>query len=95
MTEVEELFRKFSYADTTASQNVDPNQIMTKQEVHDFGVEIIENYSQQEGFEIVSVSKLLNQNPQIVLKKSGELFFVMVKTGPADVSYKNYDKDLA
>lgn len=70
MTEAEEeMFRKFREAEIKAGQNVDPNEIMTLQEVHEFGIEIIETYSKEEGFEIVAVSNFLHENPQIVLKK--------------------------
>jgi hypothetical protein len=96
MTEAEEeMFRKFREAEIKAGQNVDPNEIMTLQEVHEFGIEIIENYSKEEGFEIVAVSNFLHENPQIVLKKDEQLYFVIVKTGPANGTHLTYDKDIA
>jgi hypothetical protein len=78
-----------------AGQNAEPKNIMTEQEVHEFGIEIICKYAQQEGYEIEADSTELNENPQIVLKKNGQLYFVIVKTGPADGTHLTYDKDLA
>jgi hypothetical protein len=95
MTDQEEMFRKFREAEMRAGQNVDPKNIMTEQEVHEFGIDVIYKYAQQEGYEIVAGSTELNQHPQLVLKKNGQLYFVMVKTGPGDGTHLTYDKDLA
>jgi len=95
MTDQEEMFRKIREAEMRAGQNVDPKNIMTEQEVHEFGINVICKYAQQEGYEIVTGSTELNQNLQLILKKNGQLFFVMVKTGPADGTHLTYDKDLA
>lgn len=95
MTDQEEMFRKFREAEMRAGQNVDPKNIMTEQEVHELGIDVIYKYTQQEGYEIVAGSTELNQHPQLVLKKNGQLYFVMVKTGPGDGTHLTYDKDLA
>jgi hypothetical protein len=95
MSDKEEMFRKFREAEMRAGQNVDPKNIMTEQEVHEFGIDVIYKYAQQEGYEIVAGSTELNENPQLVLKKDGQLYFVMVKTGPGDGTHLTYDKDLA
>ena len=95
MSDKEEMFRKFREAEMRAGQNVDPKNIMTEQEVHEFGIDVIYKYAQQAGYEIVAGSTELNENPQLVLKKDGQLYFVMVKTGPGDGTHLTYDKDLA
>lgn len=95
MSNQEEMFRKFREAEMRAGQNVDPKDLMTEQEVHEFGIDVIYKYAQQEGYEIVAGSTELNENPQLVLKKNGQLYFVMVKTGPGDGTHLTYDKDLA
>ena len=95
MTEQEEMFRKFREAEIKAGQNADPKNIMTEQEVHEFGIDVIHKYALQEDYEIMDGSTKLNQNPQLVLKKNGQLYFVMVKTGPGDGTHLTYDKDLA
>jgi hypothetical protein len=95
MSNQEEMFRKFREAEMRAGQNVDPKDVMTEQEVHEFGIDVIYKYAQQEGYEIVAGSTELNENPQLVLKKNGQLYFVMVKTGPGDGTHLTYDKDLA
>lgn len=95
MSDQEDIFRKFAEAEKRAGENVNPNDLLTKQEIHEFGIDIIYKYSQQEGYEIVDGTTDLNLNPQLVLKKNGQLYFVMVKTGPADGTHLTYDKDLA
>ncbi len=95
MTEQEEMFRNFREAEMKAGQNVDPKNIMTDQEVHEYGIDIIYKYAQKENYEILAGSTDINQNPQLVLKKTGQLYFVMVKTGPAEGTHMTYDKDLA
>jgi hypothetical protein len=95
MSDQEEMFRKFREADMRAGQNVDPKDVMTEQEVHEFGIEIIYKYAQQEGYEMVAGSPELNKNPQLVIKKNEQLYFVMVKTGPGDGTHLTYDKHLA
>lgn len=54
-----------------AGQNVDPKNIMSEQEVHEFGIDVIYKFAQQEGYEIVAGSIALNQIPQLVVKKNG------------------------
>lgn len=95
MSDQEDIFRKFAEAEKRAGENVNPNDLLTKQEIHEFGIDIIYKYSQQEGYEVVDGTTELNLNPQLVLKKNGQLYFVMVKTGPADGTHLTYDKDLA
>jgi len=68
---------------------------LTKQEIHEFGIDIIYKYAQKEGYEVVDGTTDLNLNPQLILKKNGQLYFVMVKTGPADGTHLTYDRDLA
>lgn len=94
MSDQEEIFRKFAEAEKRAGENVNPNDLLTKQEIHKFGIDIIYKYAQQEGYEIVDSTTDINQNPQLVIKKNGQLYFVMVKTGPADGTHLTYDKDL-
>lgn len=95
MSDQEDIFRKFAEAEKRAGENVNPNDLLTKQEIHEFGIDIIYKYSQQEGYEIVDGTTDLNLNPQLVLKKNGQLYFAMVKTGPADGTHLTYDKELA
>ena len=95
MTEQDDIFRKFAEAEKRAGQNVDPKDLLTKQEIHEFGIDIIYKYAQKEGYEVVDGTTDLNLNPQLILKKNGQLYFVMVKTGPADGTHLTYDRDLA
>jgi|GEM_PF-3421096 len=95
MTEQDDIFGKFAEAEKRAGQNVDPKDLLTKQEIHEFGIDIIYKYAQKEGYEVVDGTTDLNLNPQLILKKNGQLYFVMVKTGPADGTHLTYDRDLA
>jgi len=95
MSDQDDIFRKFAEAEKRAGQNVDPKDLLTKQEIHEFGIDIIYKYAQKEGYEVVDGTTDLNQNPQLILKKNGQLYFVMVKTSPADGTHLSYDRDLA
>ncbi len=95
MSDQAELFKKFREAEMKAGQNINPKELMSKQEIHGLGIDIIAKYAKQEGFEIVDGTTDLNLNPQLVLKKNGQLYFVIVKTGPGDGTHLIYDKDLA
>lgn len=95
MSEQDDVFSKFAEAEKRAGQNVDPKDLLTKQEIHEFGIDIIYKYAQKEGYEVVDGTTDLNLNPQLILKKNGQLYFVMVKTGPADGTHLTYDRDLA
>jgi hypothetical protein len=95
MSDQDDLFKKFAEAENRAGQNVDPKDLLSKQEIHEFGIDIIYKYAQQEGFEVIDGTTDLIQNPQLVLKKNGQLYFVMVKTGSADGTHLTYDRDLA
>ncbi|MBC8489137.1 MAG: hypothetical protein H8D45_24210 [Bacteroidetes bacterium] len=91
----DDLYRKFAEAERRAGQNIDPKNLMTKEEIHEFGIDVIYKYAKQEGYEVINGSTDINQHPQFVLRKNGQIFFVMVKTGPGDGTHLTYDKDLA
>ena len=55
-------------------------ELMTKAEIHDFGVEVVFSYMKREAHEIVAVNTDVLVNPQIVAKKNGQLEFVIVRT---------------
>jgi hypothetical protein len=55
-------------------------ELMTKSEIHDFGIEVVFNYLEKEGHEIVSVNTDPALNPQVVAKKNGQLEFIIVRT---------------
>lgn len=59
------------------------NQLMTAEEIHAFGVEIVYKQLQQDGWVIDSADVYadLRTEPQIVAKKEGELAFFVVRTG--------------
>lgn len=95
MSDQDDVFSRFADAEKRAGQNVDPKDLLTKQEIHEFGIDIIYKYAQKEGYEVVDGTTDLNLNPQLILKKNGQLYFVMVKTGPADGTHLTYDRDLA
>lgn len=95
MSDQDDVFSRFAEAEKRAGQNVDPKDLLTKQEIHEFGIDIIYKFAQKEGYEVVDGTTDLNLNPQLILKKNGQLYFVMVKTGPADGTHLTYDRDLA
>ncbi|OIO16996.1 MAG: hypothetical protein AUJ54_10460 [Ignavibacteria bacterium CG1_02_37_35] len=56
------------------------NEIMTDSEMHEFGIEVVCNQIQKDGFTIDSVNPDKNINPQIVARKDGQLSFIVVRT---------------
>ena len=53
MSDQEDIFKKFAEAEKRADENINPNDLLTKQEIHEFGIDIIYKYTQQEEYEIV------------------------------------------
>ena len=82
----------------TESKNeiiLNPDEIMTLQEIHEFGIDIISNYVEKEGYEIVAGSLNINENPQLVIRKNEILYFVMITTGAGKSNELYYDKNIA
>lgn len=71
------------------------DEIMTLQDIHEFGIDIISNYAEKEGYEIVAGSLNINENPQLVIRKNEILYFVMVSTGAGKSNELYYDKNIA
>jgi len=44
-------------------------EVMNEDDIHDFGIDVVAEYSQKDGFEILSINKDRKCNPQIVAKK--------------------------
>ena len=55
---------------------LNPDEIMTLQEIHEFGIDIISNYVEKEGYKIVACSLNINENPQLVIRKNEVLYLV-------------------
>lgn len=90
-----DIFRKFRDSDNNSGLNVDKKDLLTEQEIHEFGIDIIYKYAQNEGYEILDGSTDIDKHPQIVMKKDDQLYFVMVKTTAGNGSYSEYDKKIA
>lgn len=55
-------------------------EILTKEQIHHFGIEIVYSWMQNEGFEILGVNPAMTVTPQIVARRNGRLCFVVVRT---------------
>ncbi len=55
-------------------------QIMTKEEIHNFGIEMVLNYIKKDGYEIESINDTIGTNPQIIATKDNHLVFIAVRT---------------
>lgn len=71
------------------------SDLLTEEEIHEFGIRIIYDYAKKEGYEILDVEQRIEKLPQLIIRKDGKTFFVMVKTAPADGTHLTYDKDIA
>ena len=59
---------------------METKNVMTREEMHDFGVQIVCEAMLQDGYEILGANPLLAATPQIVARKNGRLCFVVVRT---------------
>ncbi len=67
-------------------------QALTKQELHNLGMNIIGKKLQKMGYEFIAVNSELKKHPQFVLFKKGEpTIFVLVKTTNNLQSPQEYD----
>lgn len=55
-------------------------ELMTPEEIHDFGIEIVTRELRKEGHEIISFNAGLRHNPQIIARINGNLAFIAVRT---------------
>ena len=56
-------------------------QVLTAQELHNLGMNLVGKKLQEMGYEFVAVNSQLKKHPQFVLFKKGEpTIFVLVKT---------------
>ena len=53
---------------------------MTREEIHDFGVQIVYEEMVKQGYEILGANPSPAVTPQIVARKNGKLCFVVVRT---------------
>ena len=54
--------------------------LMTPDEIHDFGIEIVAKDAGKIGYKIISINNRLGHDPQIVAEKNGKTFYVLVRT---------------
>lgn len=54
--------------------------LMSKREILDFSIDIVLQFgTEKDGYEVISVDNKINANPNIVLKKEGKLYYVLVR----------------
>jgi hypothetical protein len=59
---------------------VENKELMTREEIQDFGVQIVYEEMAKDGYEILGANPSLAMTPQIVARKDGRLCFVVVRT---------------
>lgn len=62
------------------SQRVDSKPIMTPEEIHDFGLQIVRSLLEKDGYEIAAVNTDTDKYPSIVGLKGAETAFILVRT---------------
>ena len=65
---------------TAGERFVEKNEMMTREEIQDFGVQIVYEEMARDGYEILGANPSLAMTPQIVARKNGRLCFVVVRT---------------
>ena len=59
---------------------MEQKEMMTREEIQDFGVQIVYEEMARDGYEILGANPSLAMTPQIVARKNGRLCFVVVRT---------------
>ena len=65
---------------TAGERFVEKNEMMTREEIQDFGVQIVYEEMARDGYEILGANPSLAMTPQIVARKNGRLCFVVIRT---------------
>ena len=65
---------------TAGDRFVERNEQLTREEIQDFGVQIVYEEMVRDGYEILGANPSLAMTPQIVARKNGRLCFVVVRT---------------
>ena len=65
---------------TAGDRFVGKNEMMTWEEIQDFGVQIVYEEMARDGYEILGANPSLAMTPQIVARKNGRLCFVVIRT---------------
>jgi hypothetical protein len=59
---------------------VEKKEVMTREEIQNFGVQIVYEEMARDGYEILGANPSLAVTPQIVARKEGRLCFIVVRT---------------
>ena len=65
---------------TAGDRFVERNEQLTREEIQDFGVQIVYEEMVRDGYEILGANPSLAMTPQIVARKNGRLCFIVVRT---------------
>jgi len=65
---------------TAGDRFVERNEQLTREEIQNFGVQIVYEEMVRDGYEILGANPSLAMTPQIVARKNGRLCFVVVRT---------------
>ena len=55
-------------------------QLMTKEEIHEFGLQILSRYLEANAYEIEMMHSNMQMFPHIIAKKNGQLVFIIAAT---------------
>ena len=65
---------------TAGDRFVERNEQLTREEIQDFGIQIVYEEMVRDGYEILGANPSLAMTPQIVARKNGRLCFIVVRT---------------
>jgi hypothetical protein len=63
-----------------ATKLKETQSLMTENEIQEFGINIVLQHIQKEGFEILGVNVDMDKNPQIFARSNDDLAFITVRT---------------
>jgi|TARA_B110000977_G_scaffold104210_1_gene135983 hypothetical protein len=66
------------------------NQKLTRQESHNLAMNLVGEELEKDGYEFLAINSDLKKNPQFVVLKNKETFFVVVRHVSSSVQLNNY-----
>ncbi len=73
--------------------NYKESDLMTKEEIHDFGVQIVGGILQKDGYEILAYQPQYNAMPNIISQKDNKLYSIVVRADIAPINPKINTRD--
>jgi len=75
MNNNDDFLRRLRDSEMNNGKNIDPESIMSEQEINDFGIEIVTGYAKRNGYEIIDATTVFDKYPQLALCKNEQIYW--------------------